>query len=157
MWPMEKFLAAERSYEPMRYLAGIYPKRLYLLCRTVLFGQDDSGGGTGKRAAHVSGSDRSLQGLPQENADTLGAAADSWNVTGGEDETLVYPCTASCPLQRQRRFMARMGKAFRAVGTLIHTHYSETMEENRHNMEQTGLSHPCWTAGVLERPVLAAH
>lgn len=161
MWPMEKFLSAERSYAAtslscLEYIKGgitTYADQFYFAEATA-------------RAARESGLRCFLAATVftnpcSETDDTFGAAVkfvQSWR--GKEEETRVYPCVGPhAPYSVSGDLFREVAKLSGEYGLLIHTHISETLDENRQLMERTGMSPTRWleSLGVLDRPVLAAH
>lgn len=161
MWPMEKFLSAERSYTAtslscLEYIkSGIttYADQFYFADATA-------------RAAQASGLRSFLAATvftnpSAETDDTFGAAekfVQDWY--GRQEETRVYPCIGPhAPYSVSGELFQRVVKLSEEYGLLIHTHISETLDENRQIFEQTGMSPTRWleSLGVLDRPVLAAH
>lgn len=161
MWPMEKFLSAERSYAAtslscLEYIRGgitTYADQFYFAEATA-------------RAASESGLRSFLAATVftnpcAETDDTFGAAVkfvQNWQ--GREEETRVYPCVGPhAPYSVSGDLFREVAKLSAEYGLLIHTHISETLDENRQIMAQTGLSPTRWLErlGVLEQPVLAAH
>lgn len=79
---------------------------------------------------------------------------------GREEETLVYPAVGPhAPYTVTEETWRRCMDMADRYGVLLHTHLSETEDENRQIREKTGLSPTAWLErmGVFDRPVLAAH
>lgn len=161
MWPMEKHLSPERAYAAAR-LSCLEYIRSGITCYADQFYFSK----TVAEAAMTSGLRTFLAATvftdpSPETADTLAAAADfAEKYHGRQDETLVYPCIGPhAPYSVEARLWKACVELSKQYNLLIHTHISETLDENRQIMEQTGMSPTRWldSMGVLERPVLAAH
>ena len=96
-----------------------------------------------------------------ETNDTLRAAFDfveRW--LGREEETLVYPCLGPhAPYSVSADQFVRVAEFCRKHDVLLHTHISETRDENDQILAKYGKSPTQWleSLGVLENRVLAAH
>ena len=96
-----------------------------------------------------------------ETDDTLQAACDfveHW--LGREEETLVYPCLGPhAPYSVSAEQFMRVAEFCRKHNVLLHTHISETQDENRQILAKYGKTPTQWLEGlgVLENRVLAAH
>ena len=96
-----------------------------------------------------------------ETADTLGAAiafVERW--LGREEETLVYPCLGPhAPYSVSAEQFVRVAEFCRKHDVLMHTHISETQDENNQIFAKYGKTPTQWleSLGVLENHVLAAH
>jgi len=161
MWPMEARLNAERaraatSLSCLEYISsGIttYADQFYFADAVA-----EAASQSGLRcvlAATV------FTGPSAETQDTFGAArafVEKWR--GHEEETLVYPCMGPhAPYSVSGELFQRVAGVCRKCGVLLHTHISETLDENERILRQTGLTPTQWLArlGVLENRVLAAH
>jgi 5-methylthioadenosine/S-adenosylhomocysteine deaminase len=161
MWPMEAHLNAERACAAtklscMEYIAsGIttYADQFYFADAIA-------------KAASQSGLRCFLAATvfskpSVETKDTFGAArafVENWR--GREEETLVYPCMGPhAPYSVSGELFQKVAEVCRKYGVLLHTHISETLDENKEIYQQTGLTPTQWLAelGVLENRVLAAH
>lgn len=96
-----------------------------------------------------------------ETKDTLQAAVDFIEGhKGKEDDTLIYPCIGPhAPYSCSDEILKKTVEIARAKDIIIHTHISETMDENRQIYEETGLTPTQYfdSLGVLDGKVLAAH
>lgn len=96
-----------------------------------------------------------------ETEDTLKAAVDFIEgYRGKEEDTLIYPCIGPhAPYSCSDEILRRTVEIARAKDIIIHTHISETMDENRQIYEETGLTPTQYldSLGVLDGKVLAAH
>ena len=96
-----------------------------------------------------------------ETDDTLHAACDfveHW--LGREEETLVYPCLGPhAPYSVSAEQFIRVAEFCRKHNVLLHTHISETQDENKQILAKYGKTPTQWleSLGVLENRVLAAH
>lgn len=96
-----------------------------------------------------------------ETDDTLGAAiafVERW--LGREEETLVYPCLGPhAPYSVSAEQFVRVAEFCRKHNILLHTHISETQDENDQILARYGKTPTQWleSIGVLENHVLAAH
>jgi 5-methylthioadenosine/S-adenosylhomocysteine deaminase len=96
-----------------------------------------------------------------ETDDTLRAACDfveHW--LGREEETLVYPCLGPhAPYSVSAEQFIRVAEFCRKHNVLLHTHISETQDENKQILAKYGKTPTQWleSLGVLENRVLAAH
>ena len=161
MWPMEKFLSPERAYA-----ATALSCLEYLRCGITTYADQFYFADTIAKAAQRSGLRCFLAATvftdpSPETADTLGAAVrfiQNWR--GREETTHVYPCIGPhAPYSVSADLFRQVTELSRTYDLLIHTHISETEDENRQIREQTGLSPTQWLEelGVFEQPVLAAH
>ena len=161
MWPMEKFLSPERAYA-----ATALSCLEYLRCGITTYADQFYFADTIAKAAQHSGLRCFLAATvftnpSPETTDTFGAAVkfvQNWK--GREQETHVYPCIGPhAPYSVSADLFRQVTELSRAYDLLIHTHISETEDENHQIREQTGLSPAQWLEelGVFERPVLAAH
>jgi 5-methylthioadenosine/S-adenosylhomocysteine deaminase len=161
MWPMEKYLSAERAYAAtalscLEYIKGgitTYADQFYFADATA-------------RAAQKSGLRSFLAATVftnpcAETDDTFGAAVkfvQNWK--GRQEETRIYPCIGPhAPYSVSGELFGEVARLSWEYGLLVHTHISETLDENRQLRERTGMSPTRWleSLGVLECPVLAAH
>lgn len=96
-----------------------------------------------------------------ETRDTIQAAVDFIEkYKGKENKTLVYPCIGPhAPYSCSDEILKTVVKIARTHDLIIHTHISETMDENRLIYKETGLTPSQYldSLGVFEGPVLAAH
>lgn len=79
---------------------------------------------------------------------------------GREEETLLYPCIGPhAPYTVTEETWKRCMEIADKYQVLLHTHLSETEDENRQIFEKTGMSPTEWleSMGVFDRPVLTAH
>ena len=96
-----------------------------------------------------------------ETEDTLGAAiafVERW--LGREEETLVYPCLGPhAPYSVSAEQFVRVAEFCKKHNLLLHTHISETQDENAQILAKYGKTPTQWleSLGVLENRVLAAH
>ena len=96
-----------------------------------------------------------------ETDDTLRAACDfveRW--LGREEETFVYPCLGPhAPYSVSAEQFIRVAEFCRKHNVLLHTHISETQDENKQIQAKYGKTPTQWleSLGVLENRVLAAH
>lgn len=96
-----------------------------------------------------------------ETEDTLSAAiafVERW--LGREEETLVYPCLGPhAPYSVSTEQFVRVAEFCRKHNVLLHTHISETLDENDQILARYGKTPTQWleSLGVLENRVLAAH
>jgi len=161
MWPMEEHLSAERAYA-----ATMLSCLEYLRCGITTYADQFYYADTVARAASRSGLRSFLAATvftkpSPETADTFEAAVrfvQNWS--GRSGQTRVYPCIGPhAPYSVSAGLFRRVTELSREYGLLIHTHISETREENEQLRAETGLSPTRWleSLGVFERPVLAAH
>lgn len=96
-----------------------------------------------------------------ETADSIGAAERFIRAyKGREEETLVYPCIGPhAPYTVTAETWKQCMDIADRYQVLLHTHLSETADENRQIFEQTGMSPTAWleSMGVFDRPTLLAH
>lgn len=96
-----------------------------------------------------------------ETDDTFSAACtfvEKW--LGREDETLVYPCLGPhAPYSVSAELFKKVAEFCRKKDVLLHTHISETQDENEQIQKRYGSSPTQWleSLGVFENRVLAAH
>jgi len=96
-----------------------------------------------------------------ETDDTFGAATsfvERW--LGREEETLVYSCLGPhAPYSVGAELFVRVAEFCRRHGVLLHTHISETQDENDQILARYGKTPTQWleSLGVFENRVLAAH
>ena len=96
-----------------------------------------------------------------ETEDTFAAAiafVEHW--LGREEETLVYPCLGPhAPYSVSAAQFVRAAEFCRKHDVLLHTHISETQDENDQIFAKYGKTPTQWleSLGVLENHVLAAH
>lgn len=161
MWPMEKHLSAERAY-----VATLLSCLEYIRSGITCYADQFYFSGIVAKAAMNSGLRTFLAATvftnpSAETEDTFSAAVDFVEkYCGKQNETLVYPCIGPhAPYSVNEHLWRECTKLSAQYDLLIHTHISETIDENRKIMEQTGLSPTRWlhNMGVFERPVLAAH
>lgn len=161
MWPMEAHLNAERARA-----ATLLSCTEYIRGGITTYADQFYFADTVAKAARESGLRCFLAATvfekpSPETADTLGAATafiEKWR--GGEEDTRVYPCIGPhAPYSVSEEQFRRVVKLSEKHDLLIHTHISETLDENRQMKEKTGKSPTAWlhSLGVLDRPVLAAH
>jgi 5-methylthioadenosine/S-adenosylhomocysteine deaminase len=161
MWPLEKFLTPESMHRAallscLEYIHGgitTYADQIYFADAAA-------------RAARESGlrcflAATVFQGPSPETDDTFRAAStfiEEWR--GSEKETRVYPCLGPhAPYSVDGDLFRRIRTLAEKYGLLIHTHISETGDENRIIMKKTGLSPVRWleSLGIFDVPLLAAH
>lgn len=161
MWPMEAHLNAERSHTAsllscLEYIkSGIttYADQFYFAHQTALAAQ--------KSGLRCFLAPTVFEKPSPETADTLQAAVDfieKWR--GKEEETLVYPCIGPhAPYSVSAGQFRQIVELSEKHDLLIHTHISETQDENEMLQGRAGLTPTAWleSLGVLSRPVLAAH
>lgn len=161
MWPMEKFLSPE-----LAYAATALSCLEYLRCGITTYADQFYFANTIAHAAQKSGLRCFLAATvftnpSPETSDTLGAAVkliQDWK--GKEWETHVYPCIGPhAPYSVSGDLFREVTSLSRSYALLIHTHISETQDENDQIRAQTGLSPTQWleSLGVFQQPVLAAH
>lgn len=161
MWPMEKFLSPELSYA-----ATSLSCLEYLRCGITTYADQFYFADTIARAAQKSGLRCFLAATvftnpSPETSDTLGAAVkfiQNWK--GKERETHIYPCIGPhAPYSVSGDLFREVAALSRSYALLIHTHISETQDENEQILAQTGLTPTQWleSLGVFQQPVLAAH
>lgn len=161
MWPMERVLSPE-----LAYAATALSCLEYLRCGITTYADQFYFSSVIARAAQKSGLRCFLAATvftdpSPETKDTLGTAAkfiQDWK--GREAETRVYPCIGPhAPYSVSGVLFQECVKLSQQYRLLIHTHISETPEENEQIYAQTGLSPTGWLErlGVFQQPVLAAH
>lgn len=96
-----------------------------------------------------------------ETTDTIQAAVDFIDkYRGKEKDTLIYPCIGPhAPYSCSDETLKTVAAIARERNLIVHTHISETMDENRQIYEETGLTPTQYleSLGVLDCRVLAAH
>lgn len=96
-----------------------------------------------------------------ETKDTIQAAVNFIEkYKGKENETLIYPCIGPhAPYSCSKEILMKVRDISSKYDILIHTHISETLNENREIYEQTGLSPTQYldSLGILDQKTLAAH
>ncbi|MDF2609181.1 MAG: hypothetical protein K0R92_655 [Lachnospiraceae bacterium] len=96
-----------------------------------------------------------------ETKDTIQAAVDFIEkYKGKEENTLIYPCIGPhAPYSCSSDVLKAVVEIASSYDLLIHTHISETMDENREIYELTGLTPTQYldSLGILDQKVLAAH
>ena len=161
MWPMERFLSPE-----LAYAATALSCLEYLRCGITTYADQFYFADTIAHAAQRSGLRCFLAATiftnsSPETADTLGAAVkfiQNWK--GRERETRVYPCIGPhAPYSVSGVLFREVVELSRSYDLLIHTHISETQDENDQIRAQTGFTPTQWleSLGVFQQPVLAAH
>lgn len=161
MWPMEAHLNAERAMSGtalscLEYISsGIttYADQFYFADAIA-----DVASASGLRC--VLGA--TVFDKPSvETDDTFAAACafvEKW--IGHEEETLVYPCLGPhAPYSVGAELFKKVAEFCRKNNVLLHTHISETQDENEQIRKRYGMSPTQWleSLGVLENRVLAAH
>ena len=161
MWPMEKRLSHERAYaatalSSLEYLKGgitTYADQFYY-ADTIAKAASKSG------IRCVLGATVFTNPSP-ETSDTMQAAVDfieKWR--GKESVTLVYPAIGPhAPYSVSAELFREISDLAGKYNLLIHTHISETAEENADIQERFGCSPAQWldSLGIMENKVLAAH
>lgn len=96
-----------------------------------------------------------------ETADTIQAAVDFIEkYQGKEEQTHIYPCIGPhAPYSCSDEVLKTVVEIAKEKNLIIHTHISETMDENRQIYEETGLTPTQYleSLGVMDGRVLAAH
>jgi 5-methylthioadenosine/S-adenosylhomocysteine deaminase len=96
-----------------------------------------------------------------ETSDTIQAAISFIEkYKGREDQTLVYPCIGPhAPYSCSDEILKEVARIADAYDLIIHTHISETMDENSEIYEATGLTPTQYldSMGIFDGKVLAAH
>lgn len=96
-----------------------------------------------------------------ETTDTLQAAVDFIEkYKGKEDDTLIYPCIGPhAPYSCSDEILKKTVEIAKDKNLIVHTHISETIDENRQIYEETGLTPTQYldSLGILDGKVLAAH
>lgn len=96
-----------------------------------------------------------------ETSDTIQAAVNFIEkYKGKEEQTLIYPCIGPhAPYSCNSETLKAVAQIAASNDLLIHTHISETVEENREIFEKTGLTPTQYleSVGILDQRVLAAH
>ena len=161
MWPMEKRLNAERAYA-----ACALSCLEYLKCGITTYADQFYYADTIAKAAEKSGL-RCFLGATvfskpsPETDNTLQAAVDfieKWQ--GKEKTTRVYPCIGPhAPYSVSAEIFKEISGLAQKRNLLIHTHISETVEENAGIEAREGCSPTKWLRdlGLFENKVLAAH
>ncbi|NLI53647.1 MAG: amidohydrolase [Clostridiales bacterium] len=161
MWPMEAHLSAERARAAtalscMEYISGgitTYADQFYYA--EAIAPVASASGLRCLLAATV------FEKPSVETDDTFGAATafvERW--LGREEETRVYPCLGPhAPYSVGPELFGRVADFCRKHDVLLHTHISETQDENDQIRARYGKTPTQWLEGlgVLENRVLAAH
>lgn len=96
-----------------------------------------------------------------ETEDSIQAAVDFIEkYEGREEETHIYPCIGPhAPYSCSDEVLKTVAGIAAEKNLIIHTHISETMDENRQIYEETGLTPTQYmeSMGIMENRVLAAH
>lgn len=96
-----------------------------------------------------------------ETQDTIRAAVNFIEkYKGKEAQSLIYPCIGPhAPYSCDRDTLKTVAQIAATHDLIIHTHISETVDENREIYEKTGLTPTQYldSVGILEGKVLAAH
>ncbi|MFI3249813.1 MAG: amidohydrolase [Eubacteriales bacterium] len=161
MWPMEKHLSSERSYAATALSCMEYLKGGITTIADQFYYSD-----TTARAASASGIRSFLAATVftnpcAETDDTMGAAVkfvQDWH--GKSEETRIYPCIGPhAPYSVSADLFRECVKLSEEYNLILHTHISETEDENAQIREKTGKSPTGWMEelGVLSRHVIAAH
>lgn len=161
MWPLERFLTRDGMY-----YAALLTCLEFIHSGITTYADQIYFADTAARAARKSGlrcflAATVFQGPSPETEDTLRAARtfiEQWR--GSEKETRVYPCIGPhAPYSVNGDLFRQVTALAERYGLLIHTHISETADENAIIMKKTGLSPVRWleSLGLFEFPVLAAH
>lgn len=159
MWPMERVLTSE-----LAYAATALSCLEYLRCGITTYADQFYFADTIAQAAQRSGLRCFLAATvftnpSPETTDTLAAAAnflEKWSGKSGH----IYPCIGPhAPYSVSGELWREVVALSQKYDVLIHTHISETEEENEQILAQTGMSPTKWleSLGVFQRPVLAAH
>lgn len=161
MWPMEAHLNAERARAAtalscMEYISG----GITTYCDQFYFAEAIASVASKSGLRCVLGA--TVFDKPSvETDDTFGAATsfvEHW--IGREEETLVYPCLGPhAPYSVGADLFVRVANFCRKHDVLLHTHISETQDENDQILARYGKTPTQWleSLGVLENRVLAAH
>ncbi len=161
MWPMEKALTEELAYDAtslscLEFIrSGIttYADQFYFANEIAYAAQD-----SGLRcflAATI------FENGCAEGDDTLGRAinfVEKWS--GREKDTLVYPCLGPhAPYSVSEEQFRKIVEIAEKNNLLIHTHISETTDENNTIQEKYHMTPTQWleSLGVFSQRVLAAH
>ncbi len=86
------------------------------------------------------------------------AFVEKWH--GKQEQTRVYPCMGPhAPYSVSGELFQKVAAVCEKYGVILHTHISETMDENEQIQKKTGLTPTQWLEqlGVLNQKVLAAH
>lgn len=161
MWPMEKYLSADRAYAATALSCYEYIKS-GITCYADQFYY----AGVIAKAAQKSGL-RCFLGAtvftnpsPETN-DTFESAKNFIEeYIGKEEETLIYPCIGPhAPYSVEEKEWKKCVEISQKYDLIIHTHISETLDENKEIKEKTGMSPTRWleSMGVLNQNVVAAH
>jgi 5-methylthioadenosine/S-adenosylhomocysteine deaminase len=161
MWPMERFLTRDGMY-----CAALLSCLEFIHSGITTYADQIYFADTAAQAAQKSGlrcflAATVFQGPSPETEDTLWAARtfiERWQ--GSERETRIYPCIGPhAPYSVPEDLFRQVMVLAEQYGLLIHTHISETVDENAIIMKKTGLSPVRWleSLGFFEFPVLAAH
>lgn len=96
-----------------------------------------------------------------ETHDTISAAVSFIEkYKGREEQTLIYPCIGPhAPYSCDSDTLKKVAQIAASYDLIVHTHISETVDENREIYEKTGLTPTQFldSVGILDRKVLAAH
>lgn len=161
MWPMEKFLSQERSYAATRLSCLEYIKSGITTYADQFYYAEQTA-----RAASESGLRCHLAATvftnPSPETDDTYKAAEDFIVKwyGKQEETRVYPCIGPhAPYSVDGELFKKVIALAEKYDLLIHTHISETEDENRQIKEQYGVSPTKWlnSLGFFKQKVLAAH
>lgn len=161
MWPMERHLSKERSYAATALSCLEYLKGGITTIADQFYFAD-----TTAKAASASGIRSFLAATVftnpcAETDDTMGAAVkfvQDWK--GKEEDTRIYPCIGPhAPYSVSGDLFRQCVALSQQYDLILHTHISETQDENQQIRAMTGLSPTGWMEelGVLSRHVLAAH
>jgi 5-methylthioadenosine/S-adenosylhomocysteine deaminase len=161
MWPLEKFLTRDGMY-----YAALLSCLEFIHSGITTYADQIYFADTAARAARQSGlrcflAATVFQGPSPETEDTLRAARafiEQWR--GRETETLIYPGIGPhAPYSVGEDLFRQVMDLAGTFNLLIHTHISETADENDIVIKKTGLSPVRWleSLGFFEFPVLAAH
>ena len=161
MWPMEKYLSADRAYAATALSCYEYIKS-GITCYADQFYY----AGVIAKAVQKSGL-RCFLGAtvftnPSPETDDTFESAQKFieEYIGKEEETLIYPCIGPhAPYSVEEEEWKKCVDISQKYGLIIHTHISETLDENKEIKEKTGMSPTRWleSMGVLNQNVLAAH
>lgn len=161
LWPAEKNLTSEIAYWGSSYSCLEFLEAGITTFADQYFFSESIG-----RAVQNSG----LRGFiaptvftngSPETQDTIEAAMNFIEkYKGKEDQTLIYPCIGPhAPYSCNSETLKTVAKIAASYNLIIHTHISETVDENREIFEKTGLTPTQYldSVGILEERVLAAH
>lgn len=161
MWPMEAHLNAERAQAAtalscMEYISG----GTTTYCDQFYFAEAIAPVASKSGLRCVLGA-TVFEKPSVETDDTFSAATafvERW--IGREEETLVYPCLGPhAPYSVGSALFVHVAEFCRKHDVLLHTHISETLDENDQILARYGKTPTQWleSLGVLENRVLAAH